>query len=75
MASSQLEKPEIAEGKAKVRLDTEPDGEHSTRRAEIEHIDAMATAEGTTLASFTHLDEKKILRKVTILEREGRFLS
>ena len=33
-------------------------------RAEVEHIDALATAPGTTLESFAHLDEKKILRKV-----------
>ena len=33
-------------------------------RAEVEHIDALATAPGTTLESFAHLDDKKILRKV-----------
>lgn len=33
-------------------------------KSEVERIDAMATAEGTTLASFAHLDEKKIMRKV-----------
>lgn len=34
------------------------------RDAEIAHIDAIATAPDTTLDSFAHLDEKKILRKV-----------
>lgn len=31
---------------------------------EIERIDAIALAQNTTLESFAHLDEKKILRKV-----------
>lgn len=35
------------------------------RRAEVAHIDALATAPETTLESFAHLDEKKILRKVS----------
>jgi hypothetical protein len=34
---------------------------------EIARIDAVATAPETTLASFAHLDEKKILRKVGFL--------
>lgn len=33
-------------------------------RGQVDRIDAMATAPGTTLESFSHLDEKKILRKV-----------
>jgi len=33
---------------------------------EIERIDAIALAHGTTLASFSHLDEAKILRKMDI---------
>lgn len=43
-------------------------GEHEpvTKKGEIERIDAIATAQGTTLASFAHLDEKKILRKVSV---------
>jgi hypothetical protein len=39
-------------------------GNQSDRAGEIDRIDAKATAPGTTLASFAHLDEKKILRKV-----------
>lgn len=35
--------------------------------AQIAHIDAVATAPETTLESFAHLDEKKILRKVSRL--------
>lgn len=37
--------------------------EHGLRE-EIDRIDAVATAPGTTFESFAHLDEKKILRKV-----------
>lgn len=37
----------------------------SNRGAEVAHIDALATAPETTLESFAHLDEKKILRKVS----------
>ncbi|KAF5679516.1 hypothetical protein FCIRC_6129 [Fusarium circinatum] len=33
-------------------------------RGQVDRIDAMATAPGTTLESFSHLDEKKILRKM-----------
>ena len=39
-------------------------GKHKT--AEIARIDALATAPGVTMASFAHLDEKKILRKMDI---------
>lgn len=39
--------------------------EHFMRKDEIGRIDAIATAQGTTLASFAHLDEKKILRKAS----------
>ena len=37
--------------------------EHGLRE-ELDRIDALATAPGTTFESFAHLDEKKILRKV-----------
>lgn len=37
--------------------------EHGLRE-EIDRIDAVAAAPGTTFESFAHLDEKKILRKV-----------
>ncbi|QGI85145.1 hypothetical protein CEK25_011874 [Fusarium fujikuroi] len=35
-------------------------------RGQVDRIDAMATAPGTTLESFSHLDEKKILRKPSL---------
>ena len=38
-----------------------PSVEEETRR-----IDAIPLAQGTTLASFSHLNEKKILRKMDI---------
>ena len=40
-------------------------GGENNRDAEIAHIDALATGPDTTLDSFAHLDEKKILRKVS----------
>ncbi|EEU41890.1 uncharacterized protein NECHADRAFT_64202 [Fusarium vanettenii 77-13-4] len=36
------------------------------RKGEVDHIDALTTAPGTTLGSFSHLDEKKILRKMDL---------
>ena len=54
--------PEKNLGLAESDLDSGPE---NNRRAEIAHIDAMATAPETTLESFAHLDEKKILRKVS----------
>jgi hypothetical protein len=36
----------------------------SSQRDEISRIDAIAEAPETTMESFAHLDEKKILRKV-----------
>lgn len=33
---------------------------------QINKIDFMATAPGTTLDSFSHIDEKKVLRKVSL---------
>ncbi|EXF85313.1 major facilitator superfamily transporter [Colletotrichum fioriniae PJ7] len=50
----------------KLEISELENGEHEpvTKKGEIERIDAIATAQGTTLASFAHLDEKKILRKV-----------
>ena len=37
-----------------------------TKAEEIAQIDVLATADGVTLASFKHLDEKKILRKMDL---------
>lgn len=37
---------------------------HAKTEEEIARIDAIALAQGTTMESFKHLDEKKILRKV-----------
>ncbi|KAK7698164.1 hypothetical protein SLS64_012839 [Diaporthe eres] len=39
---------------------------HSRGKDEIDRIDALATAEGTTLDSFKHLDEKAILHKMDL---------
>ncbi|KAJ3521096.1 hypothetical protein NM208_g13450 [Fusarium decemcellulare] len=36
------------------------------QRGEVDRIDALATAPGTTLDSFSHLDEKKILHKARL---------
>lgn len=41
-------------------------GHHSKGQDEIERIDAIALAQGTTMDSFKHLDEKKILRKMDV---------
>lgn len=41
-------------------------GHHNKAEDEIKRIDALALAEGTTLDSFKHLDEKKILRKTDL---------
>lgn len=38
----------------------------STRSEQIERISALATAPGVTAATFAHLDEKKILRKMDL---------
>ena len=40
--------------------------EKSTKASEIARISALATAPGVTRASFAHLDEKAILRKMDI---------
>lgn len=40
---------------------------HADAKAEqIARIDALATAPGVSMASFAHLDEKKILRKMDL---------
>jgi hypothetical protein len=39
---------------------------NSTKAAEVARIDALATAPGVSAASFAHLDEKKILRKMDL---------
>lgn len=41
-------------------------GHHDKTEEEIERVDALALAEATTLDSFKHLDEKKILRKMDL---------
>lgn len=33
---------------------------------EVERVEAMATAPGVTLESFAHINEKKLLRKVSM---------
>ena len=47
-------------------------GAHSDRVGDVDRIDAKATAPGLTMASFAHLDEKKILRKVSFRNRSWR---
>jgi sugar phosphate permease len=49
--------PELAWDREKYQL---------TDAEKIEKIDALATAPGVTLASFAHLDEAKILRKMDL---------
>ncbi|PSN59975.1 MFS general substrate transporter [Corynespora cassiicola Philippines] len=39
---------------------------HNKRSAEISRIDALATAPGVSRATFAHLDEEKILRKMDL---------
>ncbi|KAF2672682.1 major facilitator superfamily transporter [Microthyrium microscopicum] len=41
-------------------------GKGSKRQEEIDRIDQLAMTAGPTLASFAHLDEKKILRKMDL---------
>ncbi len=53
--SATLEKPDV--------LEVDDAGSH-TQKDVLGHIGAVATAPGLTYASFAHLDEKKILRKV-----------
>ncbi|KAH9995345.1 major facilitator superfamily domain-containing protein [Xylariaceae sp. FL0662B] len=57
-----IEKPEIV----KAIVDHSEGRHDHGEREEIERIDAWATAPETTLESFAHLDEKKILRKMDI---------
>lgn len=59
--STSLEKAEITE----AEIASHGTGKHSLGRdGKIGRIDAMADAPGVTMATFAHLDEKKILRKV-----------
>lgn len=55
---------EFGVGKAVDPLQHDRHGHHNKTKEEIERIDALALAPGTTIESFKHLDEKKILRKV-----------
>ena len=41
-------------------------GHGKSKAEEKERIDALATSPGVTMASFAHLDEKKILRKMDL---------
>jgi len=67
MASTPPEKPEVAEAEVGGQDRTPPYLAHDTRQKEIDHIRDTHTGEVVTLASFAHLDEKKILRKVVQL--------
>lgn len=66
---SQYEKADIAQDEFGIGTvsDNPPHSRHGHSRAkEIDRIDALATAEGITLESFRHLDEKAILRKMDL---------
>ena len=53
--------------KASLSHSAHHDAKRSTKQMEeIARIDALATGTGVTLASFAHLDEKKILRKMDL---------
>lgn len=41
-------------------------GHHSSDKGEIDRIDAIAAAPETTIESFSHIDEKKVLRKLDL---------
>ncbi|OCK82494.1 MFS general substrate transporter [Lepidopterella palustris CBS 459.81] len=72
------EKPEVLESSASshspsITKPTTTHQEHSngthkhlTKAEEIAQIDALATAPGVTIASFAHLDEAAILRKMDL---------
>lgn len=60
-SSPRSEKPDVAE----LEVSHHERQQHGSNKiAEKDRIDAIAEAPGTTMASFAHLDEKKILRKV-----------
>jgi hypothetical protein len=52
----------------KATLAQNEKAEHArlSKEEEVARIDAIATAPETTMASFAHLDEKKILRKMDL---------
>jgi hypothetical protein len=58
------EKPDVSEMENGYQL--HPHVGFLKKKEEIDRIDGMAMAQGTTLASFAHLDEKKILRKANL---------
>lgn len=61
------EKAEVAHddfGEAKISGPRYHHHGHAKTEEEISRIDALALAQGTTMESFKHLDQKKILRKV-----------
>ncbi|KAK7953675.1 hypothetical protein PG988_014369 [Apiospora saccharicola] len=62
-ASPPSEKPELSELEVSPH-ERSQDGNGPNKVAEKDRIDAIAAAPGTTMASFAHLDEKKILRKM-----------
>ena len=57
---SREDKPEVVE----TETVSTPRHGNLTTREEVERIDALAVAHGTSSNSFAHLDEAKILRKV-----------
>jgi len=57
---------EVEDGDDRVSNHEKFHDEHLSRNQEIEKIDAIALSQRTTMASFAHLDEKKILRKMDV---------
>lgn len=55
----------------KANVDEAEMGRSSDRIGEVDRIDAKATGPGTTLADFAHIDEKKVLRKVSLPSIHG----
>ena len=52
--------------KAALAQDEKAEHTRLSKDEEIARIDALAKAPETTMASFAHLDEKKILRKMDL---------
>ena len=68
-----MEKPEVVKSDSQDSFSSPSQAPSHTahngtgsKSAEMAHIDTLATAPGVTMASFAHLDEKKILRKMDL---------
>jgi hypothetical protein len=58
--------PSLAPHTQTTRKTSITSAHHHKKSAEIARIDALATAPGVSMASFAHLDEKAILRKMDL---------